>query len=89
MNKFGWSLPPGCGRLPGEEPQESISLRCRKCGRFIKMQVTRSEPWEDSYINDDLQFGVVGEKVILAAGMTDYYACSLCGEVSDPIPVFA
>lgn len=27
---FGWSLPPGCGRLPGEEPDPP----CELCGRF-------------------------------------------------------
>lgn len=27
MSLFGWSLPPGCGRLPGEEP-----FFCELCG---------------------------------------------------------
>jgi hypothetical protein len=26
MGIFGWSLPPGCGTLPGEESGEAISL---------------------------------------------------------------
>ena len=31
---FGWSLPAGCGRLPGEEP-EYERLRCSHCGSFL------------------------------------------------------
>lgn len=40
---FGWSLPPGCSRLPGEEPEEPCAIchypvdectcpNCRVCG---------------------------------------------------------
>ena len=29
MSAFGWSLPPGCGTLPGEE-----DLPCQVCGNF-------------------------------------------------------
>lgn len=29
MGKFGWSLPPGCGTLPGEE-----EYPCEVCGKF-------------------------------------------------------
>jgi hypothetical protein len=29
MGIFGWSLPPGCGTLPGEEPGEAIELTAR------------------------------------------------------------
>lgn len=29
MSIFGWSLPPGCGTLPGEE-----EYPCAVCGRF-------------------------------------------------------
>src|SRR3990167_10947121 len=28
-SKFGWSLPPGCGRLPSDEPD----LPCQVCGK--------------------------------------------------------
>jgi hypothetical protein len=28
MSKFGWSLPPGCGTLPGEE-----EVYCEVCGK--------------------------------------------------------
>lgn len=31
MGIFGWSLPPGCGTLPGEEPEGPCDL----CGRPI------------------------------------------------------
>ncbi len=31
MGKFGWSLPPGCGRLPGEEPEGP----CILCGEAV------------------------------------------------------
>ena len=30
---FGWSLPPGCGRLPGEEPDPP----CVLCGRHFDL----------------------------------------------------
>jgi hypothetical protein len=43
---FGWSLPPGCGRLPGEEP-EVVQLRC-KCGAFLPTKPDRTEPWEEA-----------------------------------------
>lgn len=88
MSKFGWSLPAGCNTLPGEEPESPIALKCPKCGRFLKMEVTRVEPWEESYINDDPRFGPIGERVILAADFTQFYDCSRCGEVNNPSPVF-
>lgn len=31
MSRFGWSLPPGCGMLPGEE-DDGI---CEVCGREV------------------------------------------------------
>lgn len=31
MSKFGWSLPPGCGKLPGEEDEGP----CECCGQSI------------------------------------------------------
>jgi hypothetical protein len=31
MGIFGWSLPPGCGTLPGEEPDPP----CAACGKWI------------------------------------------------------
>lgn len=88
MGKFGWSLPPGCRRLPGEEQEGPVALKCPTCGRFIKIKQTRAEPWEDSFVNDDPRFGLVGEKIILAADVTLYYTCSRCGEIRDPLPVF-
>ena len=36
MGIFGWSLPPGCGTLPGEEP-EPIQPRCH-CGAFLSYE---------------------------------------------------
>lgn len=47
---FGWSLPPGCGTLPGEEPdgfELQMAHRC-KCGSFLPAKPDRTEPWEDS-----------------------------------------
>ena len=35
MGIFGWSLPPGCGSLPGEEDDGP----CEVCGRFIHICV--------------------------------------------------
>lgn len=32
---FGWSLPPGCRNLPGEEP-EYVQPHCTQCGGFLK-----------------------------------------------------
>lgn len=31
MSTFGWSLPAGCGRLPGEEDEPP----CDVCGQFV------------------------------------------------------
>lgn len=31
MSIFGWSLPPGCGTLPGEEDEAP----CEVCGQFV------------------------------------------------------
>ena len=39
---FGWSLPPGCGTLPGEEP-EPQPLRCSHCGGFLKQSADSIE----------------------------------------------
>jgi len=38
---FGWSLPPGCGRLPGEEP-EPAQPRCN-CGALLPYKPDRTE----------------------------------------------
>lgn len=49
---FGWSLPPGCGRLPGEEPDPhdlQMAHRCSKCGGFLRMKPDQSVPWEDGF----------------------------------------
>lgn len=91
MSGFGWSMPPGAweSTLPGEEQEGPIALKCQRCGRFVCMKETRVEPWEDSFINDDPRFGPIGKKVILYADVDCYYACSKCGEIKDPIPVFA
>ena len=91
MSKFGWSMPAGAwdSTLPGEEQEGPIALKCPVCGRFISQQVTRVEPWEHSMINDDPRFGPVGEEVILAADVDLYYTCSRCGEVKDPVSIFA
>jgi hypothetical protein len=42
---FGWSLPPGCGRLPGEEP-EPVQPRCSHCNGFLPWKPDRTENWE-------------------------------------------
>lgn len=39
------NLPPGCGTLPGEEP-EYEQPRCRYCGGFLRTAADREEPWE-------------------------------------------
>jgi len=89
MSKFGWSLPAGCGMTPGEEPEPPVALRCPKCGRFVKMEPTWEEPYEDSYINDDPHFGPVGKKIIMWTGVILHYECTRCGDVKEPLPVFA
>lgn len=43
MGIFGWSLPPGCGTLPGEEPlppscEDCSEERFEKCPRTDKCQ---------------------------------------------------
>jgi len=51
MGIFGWSLPPGCSTLPGEEP-EPVQPRCACCGAFLPYAAdsweTR-EHWEEDY----------------------------------------
>lgn len=76
---FGWSLPPGCSTLPGEEPEEPIALRCKYCGRYVSKEVDHSEPVE--YRDED-------DRVIWA-DYIDWYSCSRCGLIKDPIGVFA
>lgn len=49
-NIFGWSLPPGCTTLPGDEP-DALELRMAhrcKCGAFLPNNPERTEPWEDA-----------------------------------------
>jgi hypothetical protein len=31
MGKFGWSYPPGCNSVPGDEPEPP----CEVCGQFV------------------------------------------------------
>ncbi len=48
-NVFGWSLPPGCTTLPGEEPDAyelQMAHRCSKCGAFLRAKADRGKPWE-------------------------------------------
>ncbi len=40
MGKFGWSLPPGCGTLPGEEDEGP----CMMCGNSIDNCICPSCP---------------------------------------------
>jgi hypothetical protein len=49
---FGWSLPPGVTRLPGDEPDEhepGTAHRCKKCRAFLPVKPTRIVPREDSW----------------------------------------
>jgi len=46
-NMFGWSLPPGCGKLPGEEselPNHIICPNCQSHLDFSTMETYRHEP---------------------------------------------
>lgn len=46
-SKFGWSLPPGCTTLPGEnEPDGPPLYRCTHCGAFLPQKADRTEQWE-------------------------------------------
>ena len=52
---FGWSLPPGVTRLPGEEPDQAemqLHHRCKLCGGFLRSKSDRTEPWEDADLCD-------------------------------------
>lgn len=46
---WNWNLPPGCGKLPGEEEYPDWPLKCQKCGAFVKNEpdTRRMEEWED------------------------------------------
>ncbi len=49
-SKFGWSLPAGCGTLPGEEPdayEAQMAHRC-KCGAFLRAKEDRSKGYTAS-----------------------------------------
>lgn len=84
MSIFGWSLPAGCTTLPGEEEEEPIAFKCPTCGRFIKRDVVRTEPVEESIILDS------GEKEILWADDLCYYWCDHCqAETSRPKTIYA
>jgi hypothetical protein len=47
VSVFGWSLPPGCTTLPGEnEPDERVLYRCSACGGFLREKPDRTEDKE-------------------------------------------
>lgn len=87
---FGWSYPPGCNSVPGDEP-EVQQPHCRKCGKFLSWKSTRSEPWEAS-TQCDGEVGIDGlaacgyagqnhapHKVIWDAGEHYFHRCNSCG----------
>ena len=42
---FGWSLPPGVSRLPGEDVCDGLPPRCEKCGAFVPFEPAGGEPY--------------------------------------------
>lgn len=78
MSKYGWSLPPGARSLPGEEPDDPVTLVCPECGADLPASPAVSEPWEES----------IGA-CILATGWIDWYLCGYCGEETcRPVPMW-
>lgn len=53
MSKFGWSLPPGCGKLPGEEPETPDYFACPQCDCQVDIsQASHVESGEDWLVYD-------------------------------------
>ena len=73
MSKLGWSLPAGCGALPGEE-DEPEPLICDNCGEqitgfFDLVEPVEVIPWKEKIDGD-----------IITAGIMVYYQCPKCGQ---------
>lgn len=97
---FGWSLPPGCKHLPGEdEPDGPVVLNCSCCGSFLPHKADRTEPWKDKvHCNGKVLESECGpisacgnyqdhppHDVVAACGYTEYRRCSRCGTENQKI----
>jgi RNase P subunit RPR2 len=83
---FGWSYPPGCNSVPGDEP-EVRQLQCKKCKGFLSW----TEPWESAtWCNgevDETGLAMCGyamnkhtpHKEIWDAGVSQFHTCTKCG----------
>lgn len=93
MSVFGWSLPAGCGKLPGEEDDGPIQPRCT-CGAFLPQTPTQTEEWESKTHCDGKIIGMSpmfptlcgSEKhhepheFVEDAGTTSIWICKRCGK---------
>lgn len=86
---FGWSYPPGCNAVPGDEP-EIQQPHCRKCGRFLSWTPDRTENWEtvtecDGIDENGLSLCGFGRgnhsphKVVWESGTNQFHKCNNCG----------
>jgi hypothetical protein len=92
---FGWSLPPGCHTLPGEEP-EPVQPRCEHCQAYLPWKPDAEQTWESKQHCDgktiSVEWGRVSEcgqetdhephDEVMYAGVTQTWTCKRCGETT-------
>lgn len=78
-------------RTPWDDyPDMPPTFRCEGCGRFLKHQPDREEPWEDGFEcsgePDEMGYTDCGQdgahkahKAIMAGGIADVRICPSCG----------
>lgn len=94
MGLFGWSLPAGCGTLPGEEDEMPDRYTCPKCDARIDIdkpsEVTTAEDWNPfdpefhskwNHTRINPETGV--KEVLEHAENFFYYDCPNCGHRSE------
>jgi len=90
MSIFGWSLPAGCGRLPGEEDEQPHQPRCRHCKAFLTAKPDFTSAWEateecDGRYYEELHGTLCGKRHshephrhVIDAGTTLSWTCTRC-----------
>jgi hypothetical protein len=86
-SKFGWSLPPGCTRLPGDmdDPDDT---RCAQCNRDLDEAWENYDDRPDEASEDDYEASPMMEGFCCWACARDYQATLIVrnhGQVSETI----